>query len=309
MGAQDGSALRGEAWLTPHGMSGMEAATGKAGAGGEFAKQASQWMTPNVPNGGRHVPPELIVSKGMTEGGQKRTVGLESQTKYWATPTSSDNSNRTTQIAPSHGITHGLVLAGQAASWPTPRGTDGTKGGPNQAGSKGDLMLPSATAQWNANFADTSFPSDLAATDVPTAKDQDLTMWPTPAARDAKGANSEQHATVTGGGRKHMDQLANFVAYSPLAQPTRAGQESSATNPGSPPPSASKANSTPRLLSRRLNPYFAERLMGWPLGWTSTTAPHASSASATASWRCALRQRLSCLFGEPGCSPMGDRDA
>jgi len=30
---------------------------------------------------------------------------------------------------------------------PTPRATDGTKGGPNQRGSKGDLMLPSAVAQ------------------------------------------------------------------------------------------------------------------------------------------------------------------
>lgn len=30
---------------------------------------------------------------------------------------------------------------------PTPRATDGTKGGPNQRGSSGDLMLPSAVAQ------------------------------------------------------------------------------------------------------------------------------------------------------------------
>src|SRR5690606_23623939 len=29
---------------------------------------------------------------------------------------------------------------------PTPRATDGTKGGPNQRGSSGDLMLPSAVA-------------------------------------------------------------------------------------------------------------------------------------------------------------------
>ncbi len=35
----------------------------------------------------------------------------------WATPTSSDNSNRTTKIAPSHGKTHGMVLAGQAANF------------------------------------------------------------------------------------------------------------------------------------------------------------------------------------------------
>lgn len=31
---------------------------------------------------------------------------------------------------------------------PTPRATDGTKGGPNQRGSSGDLMLPSAVMQW-----------------------------------------------------------------------------------------------------------------------------------------------------------------
>jgi hypothetical protein len=30
---------------------------------------------------------------------------------------------------------------------PTPRASDGTKGGPNQRGSSGDLMLPSAAAQ------------------------------------------------------------------------------------------------------------------------------------------------------------------
>ena len=106
--------------------------------------------------------------------------------------------------------------------------------------------------------------------------------WPTPAARDGKGANSESHALVTGGGRKHMDQLANFVAYSPQARTIRDGQKSSDTAPISP---------------RRLNPIFASWLMGWPLTWTIAD-PHASSASATALWRSALRSRLSSCFGE-----------
>jgi hypothetical protein len=35
--------------------------------------------------------------------------------------------------------------------WPTARATDGTKGGPNQAGSSGDLMLPSAVQAWREN--------------------------------------------------------------------------------------------------------------------------------------------------------------
>ena len=77
-----------------------------------------------------------------------------------------------------------------------------------------------------------------------------------------------------------MDQLANFVAYSPLAQPTRGGQESSLNT----------------LNSRRhLNPLFAAWLMGWPSTWV-IAEPHASSASATESWRCALQQQLLYLF-------------
>src|SRR5262249_11258309 len=42
------------------------------------------------------------------------------------------------------------VLTGtrpQAALFPTPRASDGTKGSPNQRGSKGDLMLTSAIAR------------------------------------------------------------------------------------------------------------------------------------------------------------------
>nr|WP_234908355.1 hypothetical protein [Rhizobium rhizogenes] len=36
--------------------------------------------------------------------------------------------------------------------------------------------------------------------------------WPTPAARDYKGANSAEHLAA-GTGRKHLDQLPNFVAH------------------------------------------------------------------------------------------------
>lgn len=62
------------------------------------------------------------------------------------TPRASANENRQTKRTPSQEAgTHGLCLAAEMASLlPTPRATDGTKGGPNQRGSKGDLTLPSA---------------------------------------------------------------------------------------------------------------------------------------------------------------------
>ena len=106
-----------------------------------------------------------------------------------------------------------------------------------------------------------------------------------PAARDAKGANSEEHCTVTGGGRKHMDQLSNFVAHSShLAQPIPDGQTSSESGPDSLPPS-----------QKRLNPAFGELLMGWPVGHT-IAEPRACGASEMVLWRSRLQQHLCNLF-------------
>ena len=85
-----------------------------------------------------------------------------------------------------------------------------------------------------------------------------------------------------------MDQLANFVAHSShQAQPTPPGPTSSPDGHGLPQPS-----------TKRLNPYFVENLMGWPEGWTSTTARPASSAAEMELFHCRLQQQLSSLFAE-----------
>lgn len=183
-GARPNISLAAKSWATPD----CNTSTYSNGRmGPNIREQASQWLTPNVPNGGRSVSAELVASKGMTEDGEKKTVGLESQTRH----------------------------------------------------------------------------------------------WPTPAARDSKGANSAEHALVTGGGRKHMDQLSNFVAHSShQAQLTQDGPPSSSSGPGSP---------------RRLNAEFAGWLMGWRLNWTHAE-PHAFGASETELWRSALRQQLCSFF-------------
>ena len=106
-------------------------------------------------------------------------------------------------------------------------------------------------------------------------------MWPTPAARDSKGANSAQHCLVTGTGRKHMDQLANAVVHGgqsiqrTFPTPGTTGMSNGTGNCG-------KANKLHELgviseEERRsmragnggqLNPDWVEWLMGWPIGWT-----------------------------------------
>lgn len=182
------------------------------------------WSTPTADVTGGDNNPDVEHARG---------VKLITQANQWATPTSSENSNRTTKRAPSHHAgTHGEVLAGQAADWGNP------------------LPLESA--------------------------------WPTPAARDAKGANGEQHMATKE--RPHEDQLANAAVYR-FSHPVL-NQESG--QPLSP---------TTRTLRRRLNPAFVCWLMGWPMWWTRAV-PTSCGAQETALWRSKLRWHLRSCLGE-----------
>lgn len=86
-----------------------------------------------------------------------------------------------------------------------------------------------------------------------------------------------------------MDQLSNFVAYSPQAQAIPDGDPSSPPNPGALPPSA-----------KRLNPYFVEWLMGWSANWTLATVRPDSGRAETELYRARLHTHLcSLLEGHP----------
>ena len=55
-------------------------------------------------------------------------TSLTDQAKMWPTPRASMNENRTTQDAPSHGITHGRTLAGTASHHDPTTTTGGSNG-------------------------------------------------------------------------------------------------------------------------------------------------------------------------------------
>ena len=83
---------------------------------------------------------------------------------------------------------------------PTPRATDGTKGGPNQRGSAGDLMLPSAvhllptpTAMDSASSGG-STPSDVTLTDAVVRTD--LGRRPNPRHTEPTGAPTPPPSTA-----------------------------------------------------------------------------------------------------------------
>lgn len=124
-------------------------------------------------------------------------------------------------------------------------------------------------------------------------------LWPTPAARDFKGANGADHLQ-NGTGRLHLDQLPNFVAHLWQTQSvadttggrmtprvttgayTRDGGDpekerltlegqaiaSSLQGPTTETPGL-PSSTQPRTSRPQLNPIFVEWLMGWPIGWTA----------------------------------------
>ena len=94
-------------------------------------------------------------------------------------------------------------------------------------------------------------------------------MWPTPTARDCKGANSLKHLTQpkTPGNNHHVRQLANAVKLfaTPCARDYRTGQRKRYENPA-------RANNINDQVGGQLNPTWVEWLMGFPPGWTDLNA-------------------------------------
>ena len=114
--------------------------------------------------------------------------------------------------------------------WPTPRASDGSHGGPNQRGSKGDLMLSSAVHVFPTPTASNTKAFHMRGADKgkPRAARSYL---PTPMASDAKGV-------LKHGPREGNDSL------------LKTGRELDGQSGG------------------QLNPPWVEWLMKWPIGWT-----------------------------------------
>jgi hypothetical protein len=98
-----------------------------------------------------------------------------------------------------------------------------------------------------------------------------------------------------------MDQLANFVAHTDYLHQAPAmpdGQTSSSEVPGTAQHLLPMESDLQPKNSARLNPYFVEWMMGWPLAWTSHTVPSASRHAEMELWRSRLQSGLSQLLGE-----------
>ena len=143
-----------------------------------------------------------------------------------------------------HG-TGGPDLRTAVSPLPTPRATDGTKGGPNQRGSSGDLMLPSAV-----HLLPTPAVNDMGAGKTVEAWDE----WT--ARMKSSHGNGNGH-----GASLHIESLRSDKWGQYAAAIARAEQ---AIGRPAPPPTEIGPKGTPRL-----SPRFVEWLMCLPEGWVT----------------------------------------
>jgi hypothetical protein len=181
-GGRGGSALPGENWTTPQAHDVTERGSGQqptAAAGNAcLARDARTWATPDC--------------NTSTYSNGKMGPNIREQARMWQTPTATEEESGS-----------GLrgngepKLKGQAIQWATPQARD--------------CKNPDSAESGNyQRKLDQGYTIDL--------NSQAHNWWPTPAARDHKGANSEQHATVTGGGQEthgSTSQLCGLFAPGP----------------------------------------------------------------------------------------------
>jgi hypothetical protein len=230
----------------------------------------------------------------------------------WPTPAAIDGTRDGTKLrqmtlnSGGRGFRKGISLHHEVTNWPTPI-THNDRGGPSkksaEAGAGKDLVEEAQdwpTPRTRARKGDKGSGRRLLEGKNPGLNDT-ATDWPTPAARDSKGANSELHVTEKGSGRKHMDQLANFVEHSFRSLPPdqrigTSGGRSSEEKTGS---TTKKPKGWHLISPRRLNPAFVNFLMGSLWWWTRAERIRFASPEME-SWFSRLRSLLSSLTGGLG---------
>lgn len=249
------------------------------------------WLTPDVPNGGRSLG-EDISPTGMRPDGSKAQVGLQNQARMW--PTASTSMGGPDMTRRDTGRPNSTLMTA-VTMWPAP------DSGVFNDGEELDTFLDRQARQKAKGINGNGMGLTLALASK---------VWPTPAARDFKGANSAEHLEKSSGSL-HLDQLPNFVEHlwsTPMATDGEKGSPNQSFGAGGQPLSAQayshlalttvktgKPSSTER---RSLNPLFVEWLMGWPPGWTLLVSSDFGCSATVLSrfkrhMRCALSQLAS----------------
>lgn len=295
--------------------------TGKQGRGGEFAKQVTNWQTPNAKaaedsqthRSGVRANELLLTSQAQqwqtpatdsfrSRGGDRKDeMGLDQQMRFWPTPNAAAHSANTNREERGAG---GPNLHEISHQWPTPttweqaenpgsfearRQREAAKGrNGNGMGAPLDMVASSWPTPNVPNGGRTSNSTDTRENGSKRQVDLGalVTTWGTPTSRDWKDGSSADCAAPTNGllGRQ---VIRNWESSPQGQEPSTSGGESS----------PDIQNSLQRSQRKRLNVLFTLWLMGLPLHWLAPV-PTVSGCAATQSYLYAARKRLRSLLGE-----------
>lgn len=193
--------------------------------------QASYWMTPNLPNGGRSAKHATFVGSTAYHNGKKVQVGLEHQTSNWSTP----------------------------------RASDGEKGGPNQSFTAGGIPLPSQAAHWATPTARMYRGGGQAVIRKDGKSRLDMLDWQA----EAWSLSSPQSQLIYDGWTSlapisFADPPLDGSISGPLLAEISVYRRWSQRSGGA----GGWRGIWTRRPRRSLGVKFAEYLMGWPIGWT-----------------------------------------
>ena len=137
---------------------------------------------------------------------------------------------------------------------PTPRATDGSKGGPNQRGSKGDLMLPSAVHR----LLPTPTTEPMTGNGHARNLGKEVRLLPTPSVADSLGGHERR-----GGARGDELLLKGIAKYERWGDYAAAiARHEQALGRPAPAPTEPGPKGNPRLSAA-----FVEFMMMLPAGW------------------------------------------
>ncbi len=226
------------------------------------ANDSLSWRTPAASD------PEGGIEDWSTERFQNidtPQIKLRDQAANWTTPLADDTNTRTNKFAQG-----GTPLSMQASNWPTPNVSD--KEAPNLKDNhdleKGYLRGVSATWQ-TPQARDYKGPN----TGFQEMLPNQAANWPTPTVAEAdKIGNRPNYGQVA---------LSNHPALVGYPEREKMGKsrksDGNSTNPDIPSihqdQETEKDGHSCSPSCRRLNPLFAEHLMGLPLGWTCVSEP------------------------------------
>jgi len=240
--------------------------------------------TPNATDGkGRSAPGDRVRGDGRTRG---TDIDLpEAVAQLLPTPAARDGKGRDMP-----GREGGKSLP--ETLLPTPRATDGTKGGPNQRGSSGDMMLPSAV---------------MSLLPTPTAGNfndgEDLASWESRRqANLAKGINGNGQGTPLAiAAQRVMEMIFGAVDWGPYGAAIHRWE--AVTGRQAPPPTV------PGRTGERLNPALPEWMMGLPEGWITGVPGLSRNAMLKLAGNGVVRQQgalaLRILLGRAGMAQAG----